>query len=170
MSAESILSSHTLYNTSPFSFNGRVICARVVDVYDGDTITAVTDAGAGTFTQIRVRLMHIDTPEMRGGTPESKRLAVAARDRLVQLITGRGDLSAPMTKESIQQVLNTDRTYIVYIKCSHHDKFGRVLGEIFTNSAASGVSLNAMLLREGHAKPYEGKNSSPRKQQCCMMS
>ena len=39
--------------------------AEVVSVYDGDTCTCVVDLGFKTSTRIKVRLVGIDTPEIR---------------------------------------------------------------------------------------------------------
>ena len=43
--------------------------------YDGDTITFLVDLGFGSYRKIRVRLLGVDTPEMRGGSVESKEKA-----------------------------------------------------------------------------------------------
>ena len=40
--------------------------AKVIDVYDGDTITAMVDLGFYHFQQMKFRLYGIDTPEIRG--------------------------------------------------------------------------------------------------------
>ena len=61
------MESHTIHNTTPFSLSGKVVRSRVVDIYDGDTITIVAESSPRQFHQFKIRLMHIDTPEMRGG-------------------------------------------------------------------------------------------------------
>ena len=48
--------------------------AKIISVYDGDTVTALVDLGFGISTKIKVRLKGIDTPELRG--------SIAAREFL----------------------------------------------------------------------------------------
>ena len=40
--------------------------AKIVDVYDGDTVTALIDLGFNVFTTQKIRLYDVDTPEIRG--------------------------------------------------------------------------------------------------------
>jgi endonuclease YncB( thermonuclease family) len=94
-------------------FSERIIKAKVVDVYDGDTITCVTKyAHRGKFIKIKCRLIGVDTPEMRGGTDESKQDAIESRDFLSDLVFNK----------------------IVYLKCDINDKYGRVLVVVFTKN------------------------------------
>jgi micrococcal nuclease len=53
----------------------RAICK---EVYDGDTFTVLVDLGFYTYTTVRVRLLGVDTAEIRGGTTESKQLVKQA--------------------------------------------------------------------------------------------
>jgi len=147
---------HTLYNTPQFSFEGQTVPARVVDVYDGDTITAVIEVFPGKFHQFKVRLVNIDTPEMRGGTVESKKKATLARNTLLSIITRYGVNCTNISPSDIKQILNGPIAYIVYIRCFGNDKYGRMLGEIFMDSDLNHPSCNQMLLSWGLAKPYFG--------------
>jgi len=55
--------------------------AFVTAVYDGDTLTVDIDLGFGVvLKKQKLRLKGIDTPELRGGTEETKALAREARD------------------------------------------------------------------------------------------
>jgi len=58
--------------------------ASYVKNYDGDTITFDVDVGFSITHRIQVRLADIDTPELRGGTDETKALAVKARDHVAK--------------------------------------------------------------------------------------
>ena len=51
-------------NINFFSFDGKKITAKVVDIYDGDTITVVFRDG-GRLIKHRVRLIGYDSPEMK---------------------------------------------------------------------------------------------------------
>jgi endonuclease YncB( thermonuclease family) len=91
-------------------FSDKIVKARVVDVYDGDTITCVTKyMGSNKFVKIKCRLIGIDTPEMRGGTDETKQDAIKSRDFIKDLIFNK----------------------IIYLKCDVNDKYGRVLVIVF---------------------------------------
>lgn len=58
----------------------RVRIVRVVDVYDGDTVTVLYCAG-GHLRRRRCRLAGVDAPELRGPRADPER-AAAARDFL----------------------------------------------------------------------------------------
>merc|ERR1719231_1697933 len=60
--------------------------ARVVSVYDGDTITVAARHHKGSPALFKVRLAGIDAPEMRGGSAAEKQAALAARDFLRDLV------------------------------------------------------------------------------------
>ncbi len=54
--------------------------ARVISVYDGDTITVDALPWPGLTMRTSVRLDGVDTPEIRGKCQEEKDLAIRARD------------------------------------------------------------------------------------------
>ena len=88
------------------------------------------DLGFGLFkTRQSVRLLHIDTPELRGGTPETKAAANEAKEHLEKLI---------LKKE-------------VIIKSYNVDSFGIWLAESFFY----GRSINLQMVKDGHAKIYK---------------
>jgi micrococcal nuclease len=146
-----MLDIHNCYNTAPFSLNGRVVRARVVNIYDGDTITAIIELHPGYYCQFKFRMNGIDTPEIKG---EDKAMALKARNRVIYLITSQDvSLFSPRT---IKEFLNSN-FYIVYVRCFHFEKYGRVLADIYTTSDIERTkSINQILLEEGLAKPYFG--------------
>ena len=105
----------------------KAICTKV---YDGDTITVDIDLGYDTWIKKqKVRLYGINTPEIRGVSPEEKKEGFKARDRVKELI------------------LDKEITII-----THQDKkgkYGRWLGEIKT---AEGLNVNQALVEEGLAE------------------
>lgn len=106
--------------------------ARVIDVYDGDTLTVDIDLGfMMSLRKLKVRLLGIDTAEMKGGTNESKAKALQARDWL---------RSKVLEKE-------------VYLESKGLDKYGRWLGRVHT---VDGICCNDMLVSMGLATPYDG--------------
>ena len=113
-------------------FSVKIVKARVIDVYDGDTITCIVKK-YGHFVKIKCRLIGVDTPEMRGGTDETKQLAHEARDFLTEL------------------VLNKE----IYLKCDINDKYGRVLVVVFMKNPIPFCFANCVCSRVGGADDYK---------------
>ena len=68
-----------------------IVSGKVIKVYDGDTITIVSDIPGlkdSPFYKFSIRLNGIDTPEIRGKTEDEKLIAIKARDDLSNLILG----------------------------------------------------------------------------------
>jgi micrococcal nuclease len=103
---------------------------KVIKIVDGDTLDVLVDLGFNVKIKVRVRLSGINAPESRTRNKEEKKLGLAAKQRLKELCC----------EDLILQ--------------SHGiGKYGRVLGEIWKR----GVSLNRILVAEGHAKEYHGE-------------
>lgn len=103
---------------------------RVIKVVDGDTIDLDIDLGFNVSTKQRVRLYAINAPESRTRNKEEKKRGLAAKDRLKELCE-EGNL---------------------ILKSYGKGKYGRILGEIYTN----GCNINNILLSENHAEQYYG--------------
>jgi micrococcal nuclease len=126
-----------------FEYNGTL-----VKVLDGDTIDCYIDLGFDLKIKKRIRYMGIDTWESRTRDKAEKVKGLAAKARNKEL------LEAGVFK----------------IKSFGTGKFGRVLGEIFVSPDAVGheveesvdrssdglVSINDILINEGHAYEYSG--------------
>ncbi len=111
--------------------------ADVLDVYDGDTLTVTIDLGFSLTVKTKVRLMGIDTAEMKSEDPEVKKLAVASRDFIRE------------------QVLEKK----VLLKSHKPDKYGRALADIWPlNDDWTPVpkTLSEMMIEKGFAKSYDG--------------
>ena len=126
-----------------FEYNGTL-----VKVLDGDTIDCYIDLGFDLKIKKRIRYMGIDTWESRTRDKAEKVKGLAAKARNKELLEAG-----------------------VFKIVSHGTgKFGRVLGEIFVSPDAVGhevaegvdkssdglVSINDILINEGHAYHYEG--------------
>ena len=126
-----------------FEYNGTL-----VKVLDGDTIDCYIDLGFDLKIKKRIRYMGIDTWESRTRDKEEKVKGLAAKARNKEL------LEAGTFK----------------IISYGTGKFGRVLGEVFVSPEAVGheisenidrssdglVSINDILIEEGHAYDYHG--------------
>jgi endonuclease YncB( thermonuclease family) len=118
-----------------FSYKDLVCEAKVVDVYDGDTIR-VTFLHNGEFQQWKSRMMGYDSPEMkpRKDNPNryaEKRAALAAKQALETKIGNQ----------------------VVIIHCGTLDKYGRLLITVFTKE---GENVNEWMLKAGHGYAYGG--------------
>jgi len=60
--------------------------ATVVRVVDGDTLDAMIDLGFDTWKKIRIRMHGINTPESRTRDLEEKKLGLAAKARLIEIL------------------------------------------------------------------------------------
>ncbi len=107
--------------------------AKVLRVVDGDTVDAMVDLGFTTFKKVRIRLHGINAPESRTRDLEEKKLGLAAKARLIELL---------------EESNNEFRLY------SHGvGKFGRCLGTIYTTHS---LPVNRILIEEGHGVEYHG--------------
>ena len=104
--------------------------ARYVGNYDGDTIDLEVDLGFSIKHKIRVRLAGVDTPELRGGTEESKELAIEARD-------------------FVEEALSSDWVVVR----THKDKKGKY-GRYIADIEFDGMDLAEQLLSLGLAEKY----------------
>ncbi|MEL7228734.1 MAG: thermonuclease family protein [Pseudomonadota bacterium] len=120
--------------TKPVKIIQGPILAHVVRVRDGDSIDVIAHVWPGTQIRVSVRLAGIDAPELRARCGEEKRLAVAARDRLAQLVA-----DGPV--------------YLEQVRGGKY--FGRILARVFVD----GIDVQNALLKEKLARPYGGKRA-----------
>ncbi len=66
-------------------YNYNAKCIRVVD---GDTIDAEIDLGFDVKVKKRIRLAGINAPESRTRNKVEKKLGLAAKERLVEILDG----------------------------------------------------------------------------------
>jgi micrococcal nuclease len=104
--------------------------AKITEVYDGDTVTALVDLGFRISFEIKIRLLGINTPELRGA---ERPQGLIARDRLRELILNK------------EVVLKTEK--------DRQEKFGRWLGKIFLPNSTT--SVNQQLIEEGLTTVYK---------------
>ena len=107
--------------------------AKVIKVYDGDTITVNIDLGFKVQVQSeKIRLMGINTPEVRG---EERPLGLISRDRLRDLIM--------------------DKDIIIKTYRDKKGKYGRYLGDIYIEIDDELICVNDWLVTEGLAEYKE---------------
>lgn len=108
-----------------------VYATTVTRVIDGDTVEARVAVWLGQEIITKVRLRGVDAPEIHGACGAERDLAIAARDRLAQLVGGGAVLLGNVGGDKY---------------------FGRVVGDLFVGE----TNLAGVLLAEGLARPYQG--------------
>ena len=106
--------------------------ARVLSVYDGDTLKVEAGIWPGLTWRGNVRVDGVDTPEIRGACDEEKRLARVARDFVRDLLL-----------EETVTLVDVD--------------FGKYGGRVAAHVLLpDGSRLDALLIETGHGRPYDG--------------
>ena len=105
--------------------------AVITKVYDGDTLTAEIDLGFKMWAKkVKLRLVGVDTPEIRTKDPVEKELAIKARDRVRELCLGKE----------------------VIVKTHGKGKYGRWLASVYVDGD---LDIGRFLISEGYALSYE---------------
>ena len=111
--------------------------ATVTSVYDGDTIKVEAAVWPGITWTGSVRVLGVDTPELRAKCPEEKAAAVEARE-FVKRTVG-------------------------YHVTLHNIKLGKFAGRVLADvqiherdTSRSTDDLAELLIEQGHARPYDG--------------
>ena len=121
-------------NIPLFTLNGCKYKAKVVDVYDGDTIKIVI-LFHNKLTKFSLRMNGYDSPELRTKNAKEKEAAIAARDFLISQIQNK----------------------IVDLHCDKFDKYGRLLGTVFYNKQ----NINELMIENKHGYRYNGGKKRP---------
>ena len=109
---------------------------KVVKVYDGDTITIVTVLFNGDVTpkselyKFNVRILGIDTPELKTKNVGEKELGILAKNALSDMILNK----------------------VVKLENVSYEKYGRILCNLFLDN----VNVSEWLVSNNHAVVYNG--------------
>lgn len=133
---------------------------KILSVYDADTVRVALPMSDGTLSKFSVRLMGIDAPERKPPRKNSthdfeKIAAMRARARLLQIAVDPG---TPLEFTGCAKSMCTDSKHLVRLEAKMFDKYGRILGEIFTTD---GMNVSSILKKEGWARPYDGNTRDP---------
>jgi len=118
---------------------------QVIKVYDGDTITiaAKLPYDESPLYRFSVRLLGIDSPEIKGKTPQEKEAAKKSQNALENLILNK----------------------IVYLKDMSNEKYGRILANVYVDvdvdSSENQIHVNKWMLDNKYAHEYDGKTKTP---------
>jgi micrococcal nuclease len=114
-------------------------------VVDGDTIDVVIDLGLGVLSKQRIRLLGMDTPELRTSDKEEKKYGIMSKNKMKYLL----DVS--------------DVSENIEIRCLKRDsrgKFGRLLAEVWVNKDSEWINVNKWMSDNHYAVPYTGQNKT----------
>lgn len=109
---------------------------KVIKVYDGDTITIVTQLYNGDVSpkpelyKFNVRILGIDTPELKTKIVGEKELGIKAKIALSDLILNK----------------------VVKLENVSYDKYGRILCNLFLDN----MNISEWLVSNNHAVLYNG--------------
>lgn len=106
--------------TALFSLDGQTVVAKVVKVYDADTIHIVFPV-FGKLMKFKTRFIGIDSAEIRSKNPDEKIHAKKARDILKSKIHDK----------------------LVRVECGEFDKYGRLLVKVFPYKAKKDTNAKA---------------------------
>lgn len=118
--------------TNTVSFVPPVTSGKVIKVYDGDTITVASRLPIrnSPIYKFPVRLIGIDSPEIKGSTENEKKLAKQSRDALHELVFDKNVILKDVTTE----------------------KYGRLLANVYIND----IHVNQWMLDNKYAVKYDG--------------
>lgn len=153
MSSKPDFSEHNRDNTPKFSLAGISCYARVVDVYDGDTVTCIIPFGDKYF-QFACRLNGIDTSELKNKDQAQKLLAYQSRHSALQYCCPEYSLDVDADRKQIQDYLSKNMT-TVWLQCHEFDKYGRVMIDLYREPKQA-VSLTQHLLSQELGYEYHG--------------
>tara|TARA_X000000950_G_scaffold92124_2_gene115979 strand:+ start:4812 stop:5213 length:402 start_codon:yes stop_codon:yes gene_type:complete len=109
--------------------DGKVLEAKVISVYDGDSIKVIFPLN-GVLYRWSCRLNGVDTPEIRTRNLKEKEMGYKVRDLLRDKILNK----------------------VVTLNCGELDKYGRLLVDINYESE----NINNWLITNGYAYEYNG--------------
>lgn len=110
--------------------NESVISASVLRIIDGDTIEVKAHPWPGFNPVIKIRLLGIDTPEIRGKCQQEKDLALQAKKYLTSI-----------TPPSVML---------------HEVQYGKYAGRLLAEIHADDINLSDALIEKGYARAYDG--------------
>jgi endonuclease YncB( thermonuclease family) len=130
-----------------FSYAGLKFKAKVVDIYDGDTLTVVFRY-RGQLQQHRCRMLGYDSPEMK--PLRSKK----GRDKEIE--------KAKEAKEALSNLIFGHNGGIVKIKCHQFDKYGRLLIDLYIPKGCvclcsyNKIWVNQWMINNNYGYVYDG--------------
>lgn len=121
-----------------FSLQGQTMNCKVIDIYDGDTCTIVLPL-FDTCYKFKLRMYGYDTAEMK---PKKN---VENREEKKELAKKHKQFFSDL-------VLNK----VVRIECLDWDKYGRLMGKLYTSVDDQDICVNDYMVENGMGYAYFG--------------
>jgi len=121
--------------TPMLSVNGHAYLAKVVYIYDGDTMHVVFKE-FGSYYRWNCRVTGVDTPELRTKNENEKKMGYEVRDKLREMFMDK----------------------IVTVNTYEFDKYGRLLIDIVFEDPETKetTTLSEWLIKKEYAYAYDG--------------
>mgnify|MGYP006076607521 CR=1 FL=1 len=132
--------------TSYYQFNNKKFYCKVIDIYDGDTITIAVQLNKKIY-KYKVRMYGYDSPEMK------PRLNNPDRDAII--------IQAKKAKSVISELI-LNKIVVIHIQPQTWDKYGRLLGTIYSKiipgltMKSYNLNINEYMIEKGYGYPYYG--------------
>lgn len=141
--------------TPAFTLENNVYSAKVIDIYDGDSVTCAIYI-FGKYYKFSVRLAGIDTCELKSKNREQ---GLRARMRLFELVTKRDSVGIDIhiARKNLRQKMKESKCHVT-LRCGSFDKYGRLLGWLYNSEDIEmQKSFNDILVNEKLAYVYFGE-------------
>lgn len=127
--------------------------ARLLETHDGDTMKVAIVKG-GKVHKVTIRVLGIDTPEVRSKDPKEKAAGIRARNFVAAwALPDRFEVDG-VYGESALKAAYAETPVMIEVDFRGTDKFGRGLASVYKPGCAS--SLSDLLIANGHAVAYDG--------------
>jgi micrococcal nuclease len=117
-----------------FSLNNKIVYAKIVKVYDGDTCYAVFMLN-GKPVKFHIRMEGYDSPEMK------PLLKILNRKKIIK--------DAKLAKTELENIVLNK---IVKLHCGTWDKYGRLLAKLYVDE----LCVNSHMIENGFGYEYFG--------------
>lgn len=144
----------TYNNTRDFSMRGTRIQAKVLRVYDGDTLYLCAPQ-YGRLHKFNCRMLGYDSPELK----QNQNHCFEARNALVlETANIKGvELDSTISNKELNIILDSN-TKVIEAEFKGKDKYGRELVRLYDES---GCINERMIHKYGFNIPYDGKSKRP---------
>jgi micrococcal nuclease len=137
---------NSVFEIPLYSVNNIKCEGRIVDVYDGDTITIVFKLN-NQLQKHKIRFYGINTPELKGSTHLE---GLAARNFLLsQILDKELELNKEYKRNEIVDMLKELKKLFTF-ELMGEEKYGRILAKVFNNDEC----LNDLMVLQGYAQEY----------------
>jgi endonuclease YncB( thermonuclease family) len=128
--------------------------ARLLETHDGDTIKVAIVEG-GKAQQFTVRVLGVDTPEVRSKDPAEKAAGIRARNFVAGwALPDRFSVDGVYSEQELKAAY-ADTPVMLEVDFKGTDKYGRGLASVY--KPGCGTSLSDLLIANGHAVEYGGR-------------